>query len=71
MEEETSRSDRDVKLEEIFSTVCSALDETFSSLRYSALLSVKKLCELSSSRDLRFKRAGAGVYRVIFFIKKK
>ncbi len=43
MEEETPRSDRDVKLEELFPTVCSALDETFSSLQRSALLSDKKI----------------------------
>ena len=42
MQEETPRSDRDVQIEQLFPMVCSALDETFSSLRYSALLSVKK-----------------------------
>ena len=62
VQEETLRSDRDVKLEEIFSTVCSALDETFSSLQRSALLSDIFLNDLRSSKDLRFKRNGAGVY---------
>ena len=43
MQEETSRSDRVVKLEEYFPMVCSALDETSSSLQRSALLLEKKI----------------------------
>ena len=42
MEEETPRSDRDVQIEQLFPMVCSALDETFSSLQRSALLFDKK-----------------------------
>ena len=42
MQEETPRSDRDVQIEQLFPMVCSALDETFSSLQRSALLFEKK-----------------------------
>ena len=55
MQEETPRSDRDVQLEQLFLMVCSALDETFSSLQRSALLFEIFFYNLSSSTYLRFK----------------
>ena len=50
MQEETSRSDRVVKLEEYFPMVCSALDETSSSLQESSLLSEKKIIQLKQQQ---------------------
>ena len=67
VEEETPRSDRDVQIEQLFPMVCSALDETFSSLQRSALLFDKKifLYDLRSNRDLRFKPYDVSPIRAI------